>query len=125
GRIEAIPFAEGTAAKKDELLIQIDDRIQAAEVKQAEAELNLARMNYSRAKMLKEKGAGTVSNFDTMQANLNVSQAALDLSRAQLEKTRITAPFDGIMGLRLVSPGDYVNPGQDLASFQSNNPMKV
>jgi membrane fusion protein (multidrug efflux system) len=125
GRIDNIPFAEGTAAKKGELLISIDDRVYAAELKQAEAAYELARVNYARAKMLKEKGAGTISNFDTQLANMNVAKAQVELSRAQLDKTKIIAPFDGIMGLRHVSPGDYVNPGQDLASFQSNNPIKA
>lgn len=125
GRIEAINAAEGAAVRKGDLLVSIDDRVYAAELKQAEAALNLARTNYSRARLLKEKGAGTVSNYDTMGANLSVAQAQVDLTRAALDKTRILAPFDGVMGLRHVSPGDYVNPGQDIATFQSKNPMKA
>lgn len=125
GRIESIPAAEGSSVKKGELLVAIDDRVFAAELKQAEAALNLARVNYARAKLLKEKGVGTVSNYDNTAANLRVAQAQVDLTRATLDKTRIVAPFDGVMGLRHVSPGDVVNPGQDLASFQSKNPIKA
>ncbi len=125
GRVEAIHVTEGSTVKKGELLVSIDDRVFAAELKQAEAELNLARTNYARAKLLKEKGAGTVSNFDTMAANLNVTEAKVELARATLDKTKIIAPFDGVMGLKHISPGDYVNPGQDIATFQSKNPMKA
>lgn len=125
GRIEAIHFEEGAPAKKGALLISIDDRVYAAQLKQAEAALNLSRVNFARAKLLKEKGAGTVSNYDTMEANLSVNQAQVDLARATLDKTRITAPFDGVMGLRKVSPGDVVSPGQELAGYQSTNPVKA
>ncbi len=125
GRIEAIHFEEGTAVKKGMPLVSLDDRIIAAQLKQAEASLNLARANFSRAKMLKEKGAGTISNFDTMQAGLNVAQAQVELARATLDKTTITAPFDGVMGLRHVSPGDVVSVGQEIAGFQSVNPVKA
>ncbi len=125
GRIETIHAAEGSMVKKGELIISLDSRIYEAELKQAEAALNLAQTSYNRARLLKEKGAGTVSNFDTMKAALNVAQAQVDLARARLEKTTITAPFDGIIGLRKISPGDYVNAGQELVGFSSNNPIKL
>jgi len=125
GRIESIHLEEGSAAKKGDVLVRIDDRITAAQLKQAEASLGLARANFARAKILKEKGAGTITNYDMMQANLNVASAQVDLARATLDKTKITAPFDGTMGLRHVSPGDVVSPGQDIAGFQSTNPVKA
>lgn len=125
GRIEAIHFEEGAKVKKGALLVSMDDRIIAAQLKQAEAALSLAQVNFSRAKMLKEKGAGTISNFDMMQAGLRVAQAQVDLARATLDRTRITAPFDGVMGLRHVSPGDVVAVGQEIAGFQSVDPVKA
>lgn len=125
GRIEAIHFTEGSTVKKGDLLISIDDRIYAAELKQAQAALTLAQATYKRAKLLKEKGVGTVSNYDMSAAALNASQAQVDLARARLDKTKIAAPFDGAVGLRMVSPGDYVNVAQDIVSFQSITPMKA
>lgn len=125
GRVEKIHAAEGAVVKKGALLISLDDRMIVAGLKQAEAAANLARVSYNRAKLLKEKGVGTVSNFDTMQAALKVAEAQVDLARAQLDKMRIIAPFDGEMGLRNISEGGYVNIGQDIAGFSSNNPMKV
>jgi membrane fusion protein (multidrug efflux system) len=125
GRIEAIHFEEGAVVKKGAPLISLDNRIIAAQLKQAEAALGLARANYARAKMLKEKGAGTISNFDMMQAGLSVAQAQVDLASATLDRTNITAPFDGVMGLRHISPGDVVSIGQEIAGFQSVNPMKA
>jgi membrane fusion protein (multidrug efflux system) len=125
GRIDAIHFAEGSTVAKGDLLISIDDRIYAAELKQAEAALKLAQVNFNRAKLLKEKGAGTVSNYDVSAATLSAAQAQVDLSKAKLDKTKLIAPFDGKVGLRSVSPGDYVNVGQDMVGFQSLSPMKA
>ena len=125
GRIESIPLQEGSAAKKGDLLIQIDDRTSAASLKQAQAEVQLAQVTYNRAKLLKEKGAGTVSGYDSALAALRVAQAQETVERTQLEKTRIVAPFDGVIGLRHVSPGDYVIPGQELVNFQNTYSMKV
>lgn len=125
GRVETIHFDEGSTVKKGEMLIALDDRVTAAELKQAEAALNLAQVSFKRAKLLKEKGAGTVSNYDVTAASLAAAQAQVELAKAKLDKMHLTAPFDGTVGLRHVSPGDYVNIGQDIASFQSISPMKV
>lgn len=125
GRIENIHLQEGATAQKGALLVSIDDDIYEAEVKEAEAAIALARADYNRAKILKEKMAGTVSQFDTASANLKVAEAKLNLAKARLAKTHITAPFDGVMGLRHISPGDYVTSGQNIATFQSIHPMKV
>lgn len=125
GRITDINFVEGRPVKKGDVLFQIDDRMARAELKQAEANLQLARLNDARFSKLATTGAATKRTRDEARANLGVSQATVDLARARLDYTRITAPFDGVVGLRSVSPGDYVNIGQELANFVSYDPMKV
>lgn len=125
GRITEILFTEGQPVKKGDALFQIDDRLYQAELKQAAANLQLANLNYARFAKLSKTGAATKQRFDEARANLGVAQANHDMAKTQVEYTRITAPFDGVIGLRSVSPGDYVNVGQALANFVSYDPMKV
>jgi membrane fusion protein (multidrug efflux system) len=56
--------------------------------------------------------------LDNAQAALKVQEAALALAQARFEKTRIRAPFSGIVGIRKVSVGDYVKEGQDLVNIE-------
>lgn len=125
GRIEKINFQEGTSVKKGVTLFQLDDSIYEAEAAQAQANLELSRKSYERANELYKKRVGTASKLDEAQAQLRVNEAGVALSLTMLEKTRIRAPFNGIVGLRSVSVGDYVSPGQDLVNLESIQPMKV
>lgn len=125
GRITEIKFTEGQPIKKGDTLFQIDDRLYQAEQKQAAANLQLANLNYARFAKLSKTGAATKQRFDEARANYSVAQANHDMAKTQVEYTRITAPFDGVVGLRKVSVGAYVTVGQELANFVSYDPMKV
>jgi membrane fusion protein, multidrug efflux system len=125
GRITEILFTEGAPIKKSAPLFRMDDRIYMAEMKQAEANLQLARLNYARFKKLAKTGASSRQRLDEAEATLGIAQADYDLARTRVDYTTITAPFDGTVGLRRISPGDYVTVGQELANFVSYDPMKV
>jgi membrane fusion protein (multidrug efflux system) len=125
GRVSGIHFREGETLKQGDLLFTLDDAIYRAEVATAEANLELSRRNHQRARELLERNAGTERARDEAQAQLDIDQADVNLARTRLEKTRITAPFDGVIGLRQVSAGEYVTPGQDLVSVEDIEPIKV
>jgi membrane fusion protein, multidrug efflux system len=125
GRIKSIHFKEGEVIAKDALLFRLDDAIRRAELVQAEAKLNLAKRNAQRARSLFDRGAGTQRAQEETETDLETTAAALQLARAQLEKTEIRAPFAGILGLRLVSVGAYVEAGRDLVHLDSVDPIKV
>ncbi len=125
GKITDVVFTEGAPIKKGAPLFKIDDRMARAELKQAQSNLQLAQLNYNRFRKLSSTGASTKLRYDEAQAELGVSQANVDLARTKVEYMTITAPFDGTVGLRKVSPGEYVNVGQELANFVSYDPMKV
>jgi membrane fusion protein (multidrug efflux system) len=125
GRITEILFTEGALIKKDAPLFRMDDRIYMAEMKQAEANLQLAKLNYARFQKLAKTGASSRQRLDEAEATLGVAQADYDLARTRVAYTTIAAPFDGTVGLRRISPGDYVTVGQELANFVSYDPMKV
>jgi membrane fusion protein (multidrug efflux system) len=125
GRITGINFSEGEPTRSGALLFALDDAIYQADLNEAEASLLLGQRNYERATELYKKGAGTARNLDEAEAALQTDRARVALARARLEKTRISAPFDGILGLRHVSIGDYVIPGQDLVNLENIDPIKV
>ena len=125
GRVDTITFTEGTPVEKNTVLIQLDDRLAAAEVKQAEAQLQLARVSHRRAAALRQSGAVAQNRLDTADADLAIAEANAQLARTMLDKTRIRAPFNGMVGLRRISPGEYVTTGQELATVERFHPMKV
>jgi membrane fusion protein (multidrug efflux system) len=125
GRIAALPFSEGQAVRKGDVLLQLDDSVARAELASAEANAVLARANAARQEELFARGAGSGRARDEAVAQLRTTAAAVELMRARLGKYRIEAPFDGIVGLRRVSPGDFVKDGADIVNLESLDPLKL
>ena len=125
GRITEILFDEGQGVRRGAALFRLDSAVARAQVNQAKASLELSRANHERAADLLRKGAGTQRSHEEAIAKLRTDEAALSLSQATLDKTMLVAPFDGVLGLRRVSVGDYVNPGQDLVNIESIDSLKV
>jgi membrane fusion protein (multidrug efflux system) len=125
GRIQAIEFKEGQPVTRGQVLIRLDDSVPRAELAQARANLTLAQSHYRRAVELQGKGFVSQQARDESASTLKVQEAAVALAQARLDKMTISAPFAGIVGLRSVSVGDYVNQGQDLAPLEAIDPLKV
>lgn len=125
GRLVRIGFSEGRPVKAGTVLFELDDSIYRAEVEQARANLVLSRRSAERAEELFARKLISAQDRDQAVATLQVNEAALQLAEARLSKTRITAPFDGIGGLRLVSPGTYVAAGQPLTMLEAITRMKL
>jgi membrane fusion protein (multidrug efflux system) len=125
GRIVAIPFAEGERVERGATLVMLDDTIYRAEVDQVQAALALSQANHERAVDLLRRNAGTTKARDEALAELRTNEAALHLAGARLEKTVIKAPFEGVVGLRKVSVGDFVGVGQDMVNLEQIDPLKA
>ncbi len=125
GRVEQIQFTEGQTVAAGEPLFTLDPSIYEAELAQAQARLGLSQTNSQRISSLRSRGLGTEQERDAALSELRVSQASVALARARLEKMTITAPFPGALGLRRVSIGDYVSPGQDMVNLLNMDPIKV
>ncbi len=125
GRISAIGFAEGQRVTKGEVLVQLDPTVNEAEVKQARANMTLAKSKYDRAVDLAKSNFISGQARDEAESNMKVADAALALALAKLAKTEIKAPFSGIIGLRQISVGDYVKEGADLVNLEAVDPLKV
>jgi membrane fusion protein (multidrug efflux system) len=125
GKVTHILFNEGKRVKKGEVLVKINDSELQATLKKNKAREVLARDKEFRYKQLLEKNLTSQQEYDLQLSELNTVLADVELTEAQLAKTVITAPFDGIVGLRSVSVGSYISPQTKIASLQSINPMKV
>ena len=125
GRISAILFKEGQQVGKGMMLVRLDPAINQAEVQQARANLKLAQTKYDRAVELSQRNFISGQAKDEAENNLRVAQAALSLVEARLAKTEIRAPFAGVIGLRVVSVGDYLKEGADIVNLESIDPLKV
>ena len=125
GRIAEILFSEGARVVAGAPLVRLDASVQRAELAQADANLSLSKSKLERAADLQTKGFISSQAKDEADNNSRVAQAAYDLAAAKLTKLEVKAPFSGIVGLRLVSIGDYVKDGQDIVNLEGVDPLKV
>lgn len=125
GRIEEIAFREGEHVKQGDVLVVLDAALVKASLEETEARLELAKANYDRAQRLQKSGSGTERALDEARAELNTANALLDSQRVQIAKHTITAPFDGVVGLRSVSVGAYIPVGTELVNLEKIDLLKV
>ncbi len=117
GRIVKLGFADGQRVKRGQLLVQLDDSLQHALLKQADAQAGIARTNLQRSRELVAQNFVSQSALDQTAAALDVAMAQVALAQAQVARLKVFAPFDSIAGIRLVSLGDYVKDGADLVTL--------
>lgn len=125
GRIARVLVVEGRRVDPGAPLFELDDSLYRAEVAQARAQAKLSQSNFERAREVFAKKLISERERDEVTSQRDVDQATLRLAEARLAKTRIVAPFAGIAGLRRVSPGDYVQPGQALVNLEAVDVMKL
>jgi membrane fusion protein (multidrug efflux system) len=125
GRVVRLGFTDGARVRKGQLLVQLDNTLQDAQLKQAQAQANIARTNLQRSRELVAQNFVSQSAVDQNLAALEVAEAQVALARAQLQRLAISAPFDGVIGIRSVALGDYVKDGADLVSLEDRSRMWV
>jgi len=125
GRIARIGFRDGQRVKRGQLLVQLDDTLQRAQLQQSQAQASIARTNLQRNRELLAQNFVSASAVDQSAAALEVTEAQVALSQAQLARMRIEAPFDGVAGIASVNLGDYVKDGADLVNIEDSSSMSV
>ena len=125
GRVAHINFEEGQPVAAGQLLVQLDDDVAQAEFAQAQANLALAQSRYERSNRLQTAGFVSKEAREDAQNQLMLQEASLKLAQAKLDKMAIKAPFNGVIGLRTVSIGEYVTAGQDIAPLESVDQLKA
>jgi len=125
GRITGILFKEGTSVKKGELLVTLYDEDLKAQEKKLQSQLEVGQTTARRQKDLLDIQGISQQEYDLAMNDVQSLQAELDIVKSNIDKTRIRAPFDGIIGLKTVSEGAYLPANTLIASMQSLEPMKL
>jgi membrane fusion protein (multidrug efflux system) len=119
GILEGIEFAEGHAVKAGDVLFRLRDDEQRALLREAEAELALAEATFRRTRNLTRRDVSSEAQLEQAQAERGVRAARVALAQVQLERTRIRAPYDGVMGALWVAPGDPLTQETDLVRIDA------
>ena len=125
GRVVALGFADGSQVRKGQMLVQLDDTLQRAEIQQAQAQMSIAQANHKRNQDLVAQGFIAQRSLDESQASLQVAQAQVALTCARWERMRIVAPFSGPVGLRNINLGDFVKDGADMVNLEDLSQLYV
>tara|TARA_R110000868_G_scaffold410505_4_gene698868 strand:+ start:112080 stop:113321 length:1242 start_codon:yes stop_codon:yes gene_type:complete len=125
GPVSKLFFTSGELVQKGHPLAQLDDETYQADVANALASYNLAKLKYHRNQQLLEVKAISQSVVDQAKAEMDEAFSELKKTQAQLNQTLVKAPFAGRLGLRQVSLGQYVNAGSPIVSLQQITPVYV
>lgn len=125
GKITRINFKEGNRVKEGDLLVQTNDEEIRAQIEKQRYMQKLNKDNEFRQRQLFKKEAISQEEYDNALNRLNTTISDIKLLEAQLQKTRVYAPFDGIIGLRYVSTGAYISPSTVIATLYNNSPAKI
>jgi len=125
GRIVEILFEEGQAVQTGDILVRLDDELAQVELIDALAQLELAEANFKRIATLAETGSATQRSRDEARTEVARARAIYELISARIDKLSITAPFDGTVGLRKLSVGAYIAPGDQIANLEKIDRLKV
>lgn len=125
GLVRSIYFEEGQRVKKGDLLVKIDDSELRAQFTQNEARFKLAELNLQRAEKLGTTQSNSLADIDRARSEFASARSELDLIKVRLDRTEIRAPFDGAIGSRTISPGDYVNSQSVITTIDDLSRLKI
>ena len=125
GRVVALGFSDASTVRAGQMLVQLDDSLQRAEIAQALAQVSIAQANHKRNQELVAQNFIAQRSLDESQANLQVAQAQLSLGCARWQRMKILAPYAGTLGIRTVNIGDYVKEGADLVNLEDLSALYV
>ena len=123
GRVVATPVARGARVEAGDLLCEIAVDTRAADLQEARSRQEEAQMEYNGALDLQERGLQSRVGIAQFKAALDASTAAVTRAELNLNRTRITAPFAGIMETRAVEVGNLMDMGGTCASLLDDSPM--
>jgi membrane fusion protein (multidrug efflux system) len=125
GIVDRIEFDSGRTVQRGDVLVQLDTKQEQAQLAGAEAQLQLARVNFERMQGLVEQDAVSRAEFDAAAAAHKQAEARIREIRATIERKTIRAPFSGVLGIRQVNLGQYLTGGDPVVPLQSLHPVYV
>lgn len=125
GRVVSLNLPEGRSVRKGELLLKIFDEDLKTQLRKLETQLKQSEITEQRlAELLKVKGVSQ-QEYDLAVLQAQTYRADIELLRVNLSKTELRAPYDGILGLRRISPGAYVTPATAITTLRSASALKL
>lgn len=125
GTIDRIAFVAGKAVRQGDVLVELDTRQERAQLAAADAQRDLARVNFDRMQGLLKDNVISRAEFDRATADSKQTEARVGEIRAAIDRKTIRAPFSGILGLRQVNLGQYLSSGDPIVQLQSLDPIYV
>ncbi len=125
GTITDVQFQSGEKVSKGQAIVLLDSEMEQASLASAEADLNLSRLEFQRARSLLDRQAISRSEYDRLNAESQKAAASVAQLRASLAKKRVLAPFSGTIGIRQVDVGDYIAAGTPIATLQDLSTLFV
>ncbi len=125
GVVATVGFREGQHVEQGAVLFRLRDAEQRARLREAEAQVIVTKQAWQRASALAGERILSAAEADQALANRDAARARLDLARVQLDRMTIRAPFAGMLGRRLVSPGDRVTESTALVQLDAVSSLKV
>jgi membrane fusion protein (multidrug efflux system) len=125
GVVEVLAFDSGRSVREGEVLVRLDARQERAQLAAAEAQRELARVNLERVRGLVGQGIVAQAELDKVSAEHKQAEARVGEIRATIERKQIRAPFAGVLGIRQVDLGQYLNAGDPIVPLQALDPIYV
>ena len=117
GRVKKITLEAGQRIKAGSPLVQIDDANERAQLSGLRAQIRLAQTSLTRANSLLANRFSTQATVDQLRAQLDQAQSDAQRLEVLIGQKLIRAPFDGVLGIRQVNLGEYVQPGTALVTL--------
>jgi membrane fusion protein, multidrug efflux system len=119
GTVAEINFQSGTLVKKGDILVKLDASAEQAQLRAAEAEAELAKADFERARDLATRKVISPAELDAASSKYEQRKAVVENIQSVIAKKEIRAPFDGAAGIRTVNPGEMVTVGRALVTLQA------
>jgi len=125
GLVTKVNLKSGDEVKEGQVLLQLRDSEDSAQLRQLEAAAALADVTLKRAQQQLGAQAISKADFDTAAADLKAKQAAVAQQQVNVAKKTLRAPFDGRAGIITINPGAYLNSGAIIVTLQQIDPVFV
>ena len=125
GVVREIAFKANDQIAEGQLLVQIDDAVERAELQSAQAAVERDRAALERAQTLRKTGVSSEATLEQARTALATSESTLARLEAVIDQKAVNAPFAGTIGIPRVEVGGYVQPGTVVATLQQLDTMRV
>jgi len=125
GTVAEVKFQNGGVAKQGDVLVKLDASSEEAQLRTAEADLELARKDLARTRDLAVRKVVSKAELDSAESKFKQKEGSVDQMRSMITKKEVRAPFDGQLGIRQVNVGQMINAGQQVVPLQALEPMYV